>query len=55
MKNTLITNYKKFFSLKGKQTALTRFFHAFLGEAVYRNTKIEHPRVSRKTVSAFLK
>lgn len=55
MENTLITNYKKFSSLKGKKTALKRFFHAFLGEAVYRNTKIEHPSMSRKTVSSFLK
>lgn len=55
MKNTLSINYKKFSSLKGKQSVLTRFFHVFLPEAVYRNTKIEHPNVSRKAVSSFLK
>jgi hypothetical protein len=55
MGKSLSTNYKKFSLLKGKQSVLTRFFHAFLPEAVYRNTKIEHPRVSRKAVSSFLK
>jgi hypothetical protein len=55
MRKSLSTNYKKFSSLKRKQSVLSRFFHAFLPEAVYRNTKIEHPHVSKKTVSAFLK
>ena len=55
MKKLLSANYKKFSLLKGKKSILTRFFHAFLPEAVYRNTKIEHPHVSRKTVSAYLK
>jgi len=55
MKNNLVKNYKKFSSLKKKQSVLKRFFSAFLPEAVYRNTKIEHPEASRKDIFSFLK
>lgn len=55
MNEQIKTNYKIFSQMKKKQSALKRFFSAFLPEAVYRNTKIEHPEVSRKAVSSFLK
>lgn len=55
MRNELNKNYKKFLILKKKQSVLQRFFNAFLNEAVYRNTKIEHPEASRKDIFSFLK
>ena len=55
MKKTLSSNYKKFILLKGRRSVLMRYFHTFLPEAIYRNTKIEHPNVSKKIVESFLK
>lgn len=55
MKNNLAKNYKKFSNLKNKQTVLKRFFNVFLSEAVYRNTKMEHPNSSKKDIFSFLK
>lgn len=55
MRNNLKKNYKKFLRVKKKQSVLEKFFDAFLPEAVYRNTKIEHPKASRKDVFSFLK
>lgn len=55
MRNNLKKNYKTFLRVKKKQSILKRFFNAFLPEAVYRNTKIEHPKASRKDIFSFLK
>lgn len=55
MNRQIKTNYKRFSRMKKKQSALKRFFYAFLPEAVYRNTKIEHPKASRKDIFSFLK
>ncbi|KKP67024.1 MAG: hypothetical protein UR63_C0024G0013 [Candidatus Roizmanbacteria bacterium GW2011_GWC2_35_12] len=55
MNRQIKINYKIFFRMKKKQSALKRFFSVFLPEAVYRNTKIEHPEISRKDVFSFLK
>jgi len=41
--------------MKKKQSALDKFFNAFLTEAVYRNTKIEDPKVTRSDIFSFLK
>lgn len=55
MNKQIRTNYKRFSQMRQKQSALRRFFSAFLPEAVYRNTKIEHPEASRKDIFSFLK
>ncbi len=55
MRNKLSKNCKKILAMKKKQSALNRFFNAFLPEARYRNTKIEHPKASRKDIFSFLK
>ena len=55
MNRQIKANYKKFSRMKKKQSALNRFFNAFLPEAIYRNTKIEHPKASRKDIFSFLK
>lgn len=55
MNRQIKANYKRFSQMKKKQSALKRFFSAFLPEAVYRNTKIEHPEASRKDIFSFLK
>jgi hypothetical protein len=55
MNRQIKTNYKIFSQMKKKQSALKRFFNVFLPEAVYRNTKIEHPEASRKEICSFLK
>lgn len=55
MKNKLMKTYKQFNQSRRKKTLVQRFFSVFLPEAVYRNTKIEHPKTSRKEVFSFLK
>jgi len=55
MKNQLKKTYKQFAYSKQKKLLLKRFFSGFLSEAVYRNTKIEHPEASRKEIFTFLK
>ncbi len=55
MTNKLKRTYKQFAHAKQKKSLVQRFFNAFLPEAVYRNTKIEHPEASRKDIFSFLK
>lgn len=55
MRNQLKKTYKQFAHSKQKKSHLQRFFNGFLSEAVYRNTKIEHPQASRKEILTFLK
>lgn len=55
MNKQIKTNYKRFSQMKKKQSALKRFFRAFLSEAVYRNTKIEHPEASKEDIFSILK
>lgn len=55
MTKKLQKTYKKFSKIKNKKTLLNKFFNAFLPEAVYRNTKIEHPEASKKKILSFLK
>lgn len=55
MTKNLKKTYKQFARSRQKKSLVQRFFNAFLSEAVYRNTKIEHPEVSRKDIFSFLK
>jgi len=55
MTKNLKRTYKQFIKYKQKKSLVQRFFSAFLPEAVYRNTKIEHPEASRKEILSFLK
>ncbi len=55
MTKKLKRTYKQFANSKKKKSSVQRFFNAFLPEAVYRNTKIEHPEASRKEIFSFLK
>ncbi len=55
MVKKLKRTYQQFTQLKYKETALKRFFDLFLLEAIYRTTKIEYPKVTRKEIFSFLK
>jgi len=55
MTKQLKKTYKQFANSKQKKSLVRRFFSTFLSEAVYRNTKIEHPEASRKDIFSFLK
>lgn len=55
MTKQLKKTYKQFIHSKQKKSLVQQFFRAFLPEAVYRNTKIEHPEASRKDIFSFLK
>jgi len=51
----LTKNYKSYLKLKNKKSRLERFFHAFLPEILFRSTKIEHPDITRKTISSAMR
>lgn len=55
MTKKLVKNYKSYLKLKNKKTRLERFFHAFLPEILFRSTKIEHPDITRKTISSAMR
>lgn len=49
MTNTLKNNYKKYLLKKKKNSALD-FFKSFMPEMIYRSTKLEGERITRKQV-----
>lgn len=53
-KTKLANVYRKYRTTKKKRNVL-EFFSAFMPEIVYRTTRLEGERVSRKKVSAFFK
>lgn len=55
MNKDLKRNHKLFLHKRRRGPLLQKFFNSFLSEAVYRSTKIEHPRVSRKGVFPLMK
>lgn len=55
MTNALRKNYREYKKIKNKKRLLDRFFRVFLNEAIFRTTKIEHPDVSRKTITSALR
>ena len=46
--------YHKFRKLPLKKRALSQHFTDFINELVFRTTKIEHPRISKKTIFSAL-
>jgi len=50
----LVTSYKKYRIAKKKKSVLD-FFSAFMPEIIFRTTRLEGERVTRKKVSALFK
>ena len=55
MTKKLVKNYHSFRRLKDKKNKLRQFLHDFLPEIVYRSTKIEHPKATRKSILSAIK
>jgi len=54
MNTILIKNYRLFKDLKQQKDTLKRHFESFLPEVIYRTTRMEEPRVTRKQVNSFI-
>ncbi len=55
MTKKLVKNYQSYLKLKNKKFRLERFFLGFLPEILFRSTKIEHPDITRKTISSAMR
>lgn len=55
MTKKLVKNYQSYLKLKNKKLRLERFFNGFLPEILFRSTKIEHPAITRKTISSAMR
>jgi len=54
MNKILINNYRLFKDRKQTKSTLKRHFESFLPEVIYRTTRMENPKVTRKQINAFL-
>lgn len=54
-KTKLVNAYRKYKSKKTKKATVLSFFRAFIPEIIFRTTKLEGERVSRKMVARIAK
>ncbi len=54
-KDRLVSTYTKYHAKKKDKNALLRFLRSFMPEIVFRTTKLEGERVTRKMISSLFK